>query len=250
MRRYPLYIFDLDGTLYRGSQAIPGAAETVARLKESGSLVRFLTNNSSQTPAAQAEKLRGMEIDALPSEILTSSVGAAHYLEENRLRRAFVVGEPGLIEVLGMQGIHAADAEEECDAVVVGICRTFTYELMNQAMQRLLQGAAFVATNTDATYPMEEGRIVPGAGSIVAAVKTCSGREPVVIGKPNPFLVQMTLDQAGVSARDALVVGDRYETDIVSGRAAGCDTLLVFTGVSHEAPAGQPAAASVRDLIP
>jgi 4-nitrophenyl phosphatase len=248
MRRYPLYIFDLDGTLYRGSRALPGAVETVAALRKEGSIVRFLTNNSSQTPEAQSEKLRAMGIEAKPSEILTSGVGAAHYLGEQRLTRAFVVGEPGLIEVLAAAGIHSTKQDEPCDAVLVGICRAFTYDLLNGAMQQLLKGAAFVATNTDATYPMEAGRLIPGAGSIVAAVKTCAGRDPVVIGKPNPFLVQLVLDETGIGAFDTLVVGDRYETDIVSGQAAGCDTLLVLTGVTHEAPAGQPYAADLREL--
>jgi 4-nitrophenyl phosphatase len=249
MRRYPLYIFDLDGTLYRGSEAIPGAAETVAQLKAGGALVRFLTNNSSQTPDAQSAKLVSMGIEAKPEEILTSAVGTAQYLAEHVLKRAYIVGEPGLVEILASRGIHAADAEEECDAVVVGICRSFTYDLMNQAMQRLLKGAAFVATNTDATYPMEGGRVVPGAGSIVAAVRTCSGREPVVIGKPNPFLVEMVLRETGVAAADALVIGDRYETDILSGQAAGCDTLLVLTGVTREAPPGQLSSQSLLELL-
>src|SRR5579862_454389 len=249
MRRYPLYIFDLDGTLYRGAQAIPGAAETLAELRKIGSLVRFLTNNSSQMQEFQAEKLTKMGIVADPSEILTSGVGAANYLVQHELSSAFVVGEPGLKEVLQSKGISVVGASERAQTVVVGICRTFTYELLNGALQQILAGATFVATNTDATYPMEEGRVVPGAGSIVASVQTCSGVEPIVIGKPNPLLIQMMLEDHGIEPRDALVVGDRYETDIFSGERAGCDTLLVLTGVTHQPPPGQPSARTLLELL-
>jgi 4-nitrophenyl phosphatase len=249
MRRYPLYIFDLDGTLYRGSEVIPGAAETLAKLRQSGSLVRFLTNNSSQTPQAQAAKLTAMGIQASPDEITTSGMGAANYLANGGLRKAFVVGEPGLIEVLAARGIHSIDMEEtECNAVVVGICRTFTYDLLNHAMQWILRGAPFIATNPDSSYPLEGGRLIPGAGSIVASVQTASGAEPVMIGKPNPYLVQMILESAGVAPSEALVVGDRYETDILSGQAAGCDTLMVLTGVTRNAPADQAFAPDVTCL--
>lgn len=248
MRRYPLYIFDLDGTLYRGDQALPAAAETLSLLRREGSAIRFLTNNSSQTPKAQADKLNRMGIEAKPEEVLTSGVGAGDYLVREGLSRAFVVGEPGLIEVLAGKGIHSAAEEEESDAVLVGICRSFTYDLLNGAMQRILAGSRFVATNTDASYPLEGGRLIPGAGAVVASVRTCTGIEPVVVGKPNPFLVQLVLEETGVSAADALVVGDRYETDIVAGLEAGCDTLLVLTGVTAEAPPGQPFAESLAKL--
>lgn len=248
MHRYPLYIFDLDGTLYRGSQAIPGAAETLAALRHAGSELRFLTNNSSQTPQAQAAKLKSMGIQAEPDEVLTSGLGTAIYLSDAGLHRAFVVGEPGLIEQLETKGVRSGSGEEECDAVVVGICRHFTYGLMNEAMQRILKGARFIATNTDATYPMEAG-VVPGAGSIVAAVQTCTGQAPIVIGKPNTLLIEMTLKLSGFQPEDALVVGDRYETDIVSGKDAGCDTLMVLTGVTARAPLGQASAESLLELL-
>src|SRR5688500_17398117 len=129
MRRYPLYIFDLDGTLYRGDHALPGAVETLSELRRSDSTIRFLTNNSSQTPAFQAEKLTRMGIEASPEEVLTSGTGAADYLAQENLTRAYVVGEPGLVEVLTSRGIHSVAIEEQCDAVLVGICRSFTYDL-------------------------------------------------------------------------------------------------------------------------
>ena len=249
MRQYPLYIFDLDGTVYRGSEALPTAAATLAELRRRGALVRFLTNNSSQTPAVQVDKLSGMGIEARPEEVLTSAVGTARYLRKHELLRVFVVGEPGLIDVLKSHGIRSIGGREECDAVVAGICRSFTYDLMNDALQQLLKGVPFVATNADATYPLEGGRLVPGAGAIVSAIQTCSGITPVVIGKPDPMLVRMVLDETGIAPSDALVVGDRYETDIVSGQAAGCDTLLVLTGVTRTPPRGQESATTLRALL-
>jgi 4-nitrophenyl phosphatase len=249
MRRYPLYIFDLDGTLYRGAEALPGASETLKALRRDGALVRFLTNNSSQTPEAQAAKLQAMGIPADAEHILTAGVGAANYLRDLGLLTVFVVGEPGLIEVLERAGIRMVHEKEASDAVVVGICRTFHYAMLHEAMYRIHYGARFIATNTDATYPIEGGRLIPGAGSIVAAVRTCAGIDPLVIGKPNTLLVEMILKETGCAPSDALVVGDRYETDIVSGLSAGCDTLLVLTGVTHEPPPNQAFAASLLELL-
>jgi 4-nitrophenyl phosphatase len=249
MRRYSLYIFDLDGTLYRGTEPVPGASETLAQLRRNGAAIRFLTNNSSQTPLAIANKLVRMGMDCDPAEVLTSAIGAAIYLSEQDLMRAFVVGEPGLVDVLAARGIYSSTLEEECDVVVVGICKTFTYALMDEAMQRIIRGAKFVATNADSSYPLEAGRLSPGAGAIVASIQTCTGQRPYVVGKPNPFLVQLALKSASVDPEDALVVGDRYETDILSGVAAGCDSLLVLTGVSVEAPDGVPTAKRMTELI-
>lgn len=247
MRAYGLTILDLDGTLYRGREAIPGAGETVAELKRRGSLVRFLTNNSSQTPQAQSEKLLRMGIDAQPHEIATSAVGTAHYLAESGIGSAFVVGEAGLVAALVDAGIETSGESNE--AVVVGICRDFTYDLMNQAMQRIRNGSRFIATNPDATYPLEGDRQIPGAGAVVAAIQTCSGQAPVVIGKPNPYLVRMLLAQTGVEPEDAIVVGDRFETDILAGRAAGCATLLVLSGVTRMAPEGETSAPTLQALL-
>lgn len=247
MRAYGLYILDLDGTLYRGRDPIPGAGDTVAELKRRGALVRFLTNNSSQTPEAQSAKLTQMGIDAWPHEIATSAIGAAQYLKDAKLGSAFVVGEPGLVAVLEDAGIETKGEVNE--AVVVGICRDFTYDLMNQAMQRIRHGARFIATNPDATYPLEGDRQIPGAGAVVAAIQTCTGETPVVIGKPNPYLVRMLMTQTGVGPEDTIVVGDRVETDMLAGRAAGCDTLIVLTGVTKEAPEGERSTPTLRALL-
>jgi len=246
LKRYPLYIFDLDGTLFRGNEPIDGAADAVARLRADGSQIRFLTNNSSQTRDTYVAKLRRLGFEAHPEEVYSSAIGTAAWLRENEIASAFVVGEPGLAATLEEAGI--AVTSESPASVVVGICKSFTYDLLNQAMQHIRTGARFVATNADPTYPMEGGQFIPGAGSIVASVRTCGETEPTIIGKPNPYLVELILRDARVAAPDALVVGDRMDTDIDAGRRAGCPTLLVLTGAATVAPEGQDWLASVAEL--
>ncbi len=258
MRRYPLYIFDLDGTLYRGESVLPYAVETVSTLKSQGSLIRYLTNNSGQTRQFFLERLLRMGYPAELNEILSTATGAAIHLESIGAERTFVVGEPGLVQTLRTEGLSVVNAQPdgtvqpdggESDSVVVGICRSFTYELMRGAMQRIRQGQPFVATNTDSSYPLEGGTLIPGAGSIVAGIRTCSETEPFVVGKPNPFLVELILVETGVPASEALVVGDRVDTDLLCGELAGCPTHLVLTGVTEVPPVGQAFSQDLRGLI-
>lgn len=245
-----IYLFDLDGTIYRGEEALPGAVETVAELKRRGALVRYLTNNSGQTRQFFAQKLTQMGFDCSVDEVVGSAYGTAKYCQEHHLQSAFVVGEIGLVETLREEGIAVHNAlpnglpipqnvDTQPDAVVVGICKQFDYAFLNAAMQRIRSGAKFIATNRDATYPLENDVQIPGAGSIVSAVATAAGQEPFVVGKPNPYLVQMVLGELGIEPEDAVVVGDRYETDILCGHAAGCPTYMVLTGVTKQAPEGQ-----------
>lgn len=240
---FQAYFFDLDGTLYRGAEPIPHAADCLRRLRGRGAQIRFLTNNSGATPESVAQKLTAMDIPASPEEVVTSGMAAASYCRDKGLRRLFVIGEPGLLNVLAEAGLTVVNARRDgcgvepeesapADAVVNGICRKFTYDLLNAALQHLLRGAAFVATNPDPTYPMEAGRLEPGAGSLVAALRTAAGREPYVAGKPQPDMVNLALESCGISAPEALVIGDRIDTDIAAGEAAGCETLLVLTGVT------------------
>ena len=246
---YRAFVFDLDGTLFRGEEPIPDAVETVKALHAQGRMIRYLTNNSSRTREFFVEKLRAMGYPVEIDEVYTSGYGTAKYLVAEGLTRAFIVGEPGLKATLEEAGVCVCGPEGPADAVVVGLCRTFTYDLMNQAMQLIRGGARFVATNPDTTYPVEGDKLIPGAGSIVAAVRTCSEQRPEVVGKPNPLLVQMVIDDAGLHPKDVLVVGDRDDTDLESGRRAGCDTFLVLTGVTKEAPENQWHAHSMLELL-
>lgn len=255
---YRAVLFDLDGTLYRGSEAIEGAVETVRNLLDRGVIVRYLTNNSSLTREQFAAKLREMGFPALAREVHSSASGTAVYLRHRNIEKAFVVGMPGLVATLRGVDIHVVNADSDGDvvpdgeraaAVVVGICRSFTYDLMNGAMQQCLRGATLVATNPDATFPLEGDRLVPGAGSLVAAVATCTGLTPFIVGKPSPFLITTILEEDGLSPSQALVVGDREDTDIAAGRAAGCPTYLVLTGVARSIPRGQNGGRDVTSLL-
>lgn len=254
-----LYVLDLDGTVYRGNEPMPGAAEAISELRLRGKQIRFVTNNSRATPSSTVAKLAAMGIGAFPEEVLSSGMAVAKCLAEKGWRRVFVVGEKGLFESLEAEGLETFNRGAEsvavpsfdgqADAVVVGICRTFTYGLMNAAMQQILGGATFLATNIDSTYPVENGRFCPGAGSIVAAVRACSGKEPLVIGKPETFMLDLILAESGCAREEILVVGDRVETDLEWGRRAGCPTHLVLTGVASEPPAGQRYSADLRGLL-
>jgi len=174
-------------------------------------------------------------------------MGAGKWRQTAGISRAFVVGEEGLVSALADYAIESVEVNPQ--AVVTGICRGFTYEWMNRPLQHLLSGAKFVETNQDATYPIEGGRVEPGAGAIVASIVACSGIEPVVIGKPEPLLIEMILEETDIAASETLVVGDRIETDIEAGRRAGCATFLVGTGVTQSPPDGQSFGKDLRDLL-
>jgi len=247
MKRFPLYILDLDGTLYRGGEPTPGAVDTVRTLRSEGSQIRFLTNNSTQTQDVFVRKLNDLGFEAQTHEVYSTATGTAMYLN-GQVRSALVVGEKGLESAVSQAGITVTEVNPE--AVVVGLCRHFDYDLMARAMVPLLDPAVrFVATNRDATYPMEGGKLIPGAGSIVAALATCCAREPELVGKPSSFLVERILADADIRADDALVVGDRMDTDVEAGVRAGCPVHLVLCGVTAEAPEGISSSPDLRGLL-
>jgi len=260
MTPYRLYLFDLDGTLFRGDEVLPHAVEVVAELRRRGAGIRYVTNNSSQTRQHFVAKLSKMGFEVSPAEVVSSATGTASYCRTAGVRSAYVVGEPGLVQTLREAGVSVLNALENgltvpqkavmgVDAVVAGICRHFDYALMNGAMQQIRGGARYIATNPDTTYPMEGGQLIPGAGSIVAAITACGGQEPFVVGKPNPFLAEEILKETGIPAAETLVVGDRDDTDLECGRRAGCPTYLVLTGVATELPQGQPGGEDLRGLL-
>lgn len=237
------YIFDLDGVLYRGDEAVEGAAEAVARLRalEPAPRLFFLTNNSSQPRSVFAEKLTRLGMPATPDEVVTSSSATAAYLTtlgdvENKT--ALVVGGPGISDELGrigMRTLAASDTEasqEKADYVVVGLDRSFNYEKMLRAQQAILHGATFIATNRDGQFPIEGGRVTPGAGAVVAAIEACTNVTPTVIGKPETLGLEMILHQIGADAHEAVMIGDRLDTDILCGNRLRVPTVLVLTGLT------------------
>jgi 4-nitrophenyl phosphatase len=225
---------DLDGVIYRGDVAIPGAAAKIEDLRARGVGVVFCTNNSRSTVAGYEAKLGGLGIEVDPSEVVTSAVVTGEFLRmRDRYRSAFVIGGPGLEEAVDKAGIARRDrrAGEEADLVVVGWDPEFTYADLRVATHALLSGAGFVASNADATFPAERGRLVPGAGPIVAALEFATGRRAEVMGKPNRPMMDLVAARLAPAQRIALV-GDRPDTDLAGARAMGWRSVLVLSGVT------------------
>jgi glycerol-1-phosphatase len=227
-------VLDLDGVLWRGDDPIPGAAEAVHALRGAGSRVAFLTNNSSLRIADYLEKFAGFGIDAAPADVLTSAQAAAELLEGSLAPGARVIAcaGPGVVEALGEWGFEVVD-DGPADAVVVGFHRTFDFERLDRASRAVREGARFIATNADPTYPAGAGQVLPGAGSIVAAVATASGRTPEVAGKPEAAAVAMVRRRLGDTG---VMVGDRPSTDGAMANALGWPFALVLSGIGGHDP--------------
>jgi len=228
--RYDCILFDLDGVLYRGEDAVPSAPPTLAELRRRGVRPVFLTNNSSRTPLQVAEKLRGIGIEAEPGEVVTSALATAELLAERGGGRAFVIGQDGVREALTDAGIAILDGEpEEADLVVVGYDGGATYGSLKRASLLVQRGARLVATNADGSYPAADG-LWPGAGALLAVITTTTGAEPEIVGKPFAPLFEAGRRRGGGGR--PLVVGDRLDTDIEGAARLGWDSMLVLTGVS------------------
>lgn len=225
-------IFDLDGTIYIGKTAVPGAIDKIKELRKRGVKTIFLTNAATMSRKGIAEKLNGMGFDVRESECYGGAYLLARYIsQEHTGKRVYVVGERGIFEELEKAGVRTAD---EADIVVAGLDRHFTYEKLAKAHRNLDEGAMFIASNLDPTFPTEEGSM-PGAGAIVAAIEKCSGKAPyVVVGKPNPFVLELIEKDHGVKKEEMLMVGDRIETDIHFAKNCGIKAALVLTGVTKK----------------
>ncbi|MBN2168403.1 MAG: HAD-IIA family hydrolase [Actinobacteria bacterium] len=233
---YKAFIIDLDGVLYLINDPIDGSVEAIKELQSTGKLFVFLTNNSSSTPAMYKEKLKSMGLEISEDQVVTSSQALAIYVQDNFEtygKTVLLLGGKGLHDELRAIGLKIVDETngETADFVVVGWDHEFSYRRLKTAVIAVRNGAQFLASNTDASYPTPDG-LWPGAGAMVAAVSTGSEAEPFVAGKPNKLIVELALDRMGVKAGEALLIGDRIETDILAGVNSNVDTLLVLTGVS------------------
>lgn len=228
---YGCILFDLDGVLYRGDEAVPQAPPTMVELRRRGVRPVFLTNNSSRTPRQVADKLRAVGIEADPAEVVTSALATAELLAKRGGGRAFVIGQDGVREALTDAGIHVLEGEpEEADLVVVGFDGGATYGSLKRASLLVQRGARLVATNADGSYPAADG-LWPGAGALLSVITTTTGAEPEIVGKPFPPLFEAGRRRGG--GGEPLVVGDRLDTDIEGAARLGWDTMLVLTGVSR-----------------
>ena len=227
--------FDLDGVLYRGLVAVTGAAETVSELVRSGCTVAYVTNNASRTPGEVASHLHELGIPATANEVITSSQVAVQILGKHAPvgSRVFVVGGVGVEHALLDAGFIASRDPRDCVAVVQGFGPLVSWDDLAQASYLIQGGAIWIATNLDSTIPTQVG-IAPGNGSFVTAVRNAVGREPDGVGgKPDRSMMEQTM--AAFPAEAPLLVGDRYDTDVAAGIAAGMSTMLVLSGVSTPA---------------
>src|SRR5918992_39751 len=229
------WLMDMDGVLVRGEEAIPGADQFLARLAERGTRFLVLTNNSIYTRRDLAARL-GLGGLAVPEEaIWTSALATAGFLQDQRPGgSAFVIGESGMTTALHQAGYTLT--ERSPDYVVLGETRTYSFERITRGIRLVLEGARFIATNPDTTGPSPEGPL-PATGSVAALISRATGVAPYFVGKPNPLMIRSALNALDAHSESTAMIGDRMDTDIVSGLEAGLETILVLTGVTTRAEA-------------
>ena len=230
---------DLDGVIYRGQRPLPGVPDALRRLQAADVEILYITNNSTRSPEDGAEKISrvtGVEVD--PGQVLTSSLSAAAMLRPGD-GPVLVVGEDGVFDAVTRAGLETTTDPLVARSVLVGLARDFTYDLLADASAAVRRGARFVATNTDSTFPTEDG-VVPGAGAMVAAIAAAAQTDPVVAGKPYRPMRDL-IRSRGVGA--AWIIGDRVDTDVaLASDEPDWRSILVLTGVTGSEGSGQAGA--------
>ena len=229
-------IIDMDGVLYTGDRPMPCLREFFAFLRERRIRFTLATNNSTRTPEEYAAKLAKMGVTVSPDEILVSGEATARFLarEYPRGTRVHVFGMPPLKSAMTDEGFILAD--ENVELVVASMDREITFEKLKRATLLIRGGARFISTNLDPTNPTEEG-LLPGTGAMIVALEAASGVKSFPIGKPEPTMYQLAMEQMGASPATTAAIGDRVDTDIVGGKRAGLTTICVLSGSSDRAEA-------------
>jgi NagD protein len=221
---------DMDGVLVHEEHAIPGADQFIARLRDRRTPFLVLTNNSIYTRRDLAARLRAGGLDVPEEAIWTSALATARFLEDQRPGgSAYVIGEAGLTTALHAAGYTLTDSDP--DYVVLGETRTYSFERITRAIRLIDRGARFIATNPDATGPTLDGPL-PATGSVAALISRATGVDPYFVGKPNPLMMRSALNAIDAHSETAAMIGDRMDTDIVSGLEAGMETILVLSGLT------------------
>jgi 4-nitrophenyl phosphatase len=251
-------ILDMDGVIWKADAPIGDLAATFQRIRERGLKYVFATNNSTKTPEQYVDRLNEFGVEAEPWQVVTSSQAAARAMAQTfpRGTKVMVIGEDGLRIPIEQQGFEIVSLENvsEAKAVVMGMDRSVSFDKLSEATLLIRKGIPFYATNMDKTFPIPRGQI-PGAGAWISVITTATNVQPIVAGKPFPFLMDLSLEKLGTKREETLVVGDRLETDIAAGQAVGCPTALVLSGVStrEQAACWNPTpdviAADLRELI-
>ncbi|WP_067546853.1 HAD-IIA family hydrolase [Nocardia crassostreae] len=231
------YLTDMDGVLVHENHMIPGADEFLAELRSNEIPFLVLTNNSIYTARDLQARLRHTGLDIPVESIWTSALATATFLRDQRPNgTAYVVGESGLTTALHEVGYVLTDSDP--DYVVLGETRTYSFEAITTAIRLIEAGARFIATNPDVTGPSREG-ILPATGSVAALITKATGKEPYYVGKPNPLMMRSALRRIGAHSQSSVMIGDRMDTDVISGLEAGMRTILVTTGISSQATVEQ-----------
>ena len=227
------FICDMDGVIYLGSPLLPGVREFVSWLNENDKQFLFLTNSSERSPKELQQKLQRMGLDIGEEHFYTSALATAAFLKKQAPGcTAFVIGAPGLLNALYDVGVTMNDVDP--DYVIVGETASYNYEVITKAVRLVLNGARLIATNSDLTGPTEFG-IAPACRSLVAPIELATGKKAYFMGKPNPLMMRTGLRMLGCHSGEAVMIGDRMDTDVISGMESGMATVLVLSGVSTRA---------------
>ncbi|MHA1910086.1 MAG: HAD-IIA family hydrolase [Candidatus Kariarchaeaceae archaeon] len=246
-----LFAFDGDGVIYRGTELLPGAEEALSFLNNNFKVI-IITNNSTTTTDTRRIKLEKLGIYLFNDQIISSASATATYLVKTRplAKKVWVIGEQGLRDELSKKGFIVLNEElgelepintihHSCDLVIVGMDRKLTYDRLAIGCRFIRQGAEYIATNIDKTFPIEKG-VLPGAGSMIAAVSACAGKQPaIVLGKPESLMYEQAIEETDVSAEKSAFFGDRLETDILGANRAKMVSVLVYGGITSKEDLGK-----------
>ena len=238
-------ILDMDGVIWRGDAPIGDLVATFKQIRARGLKFVFATNNGIKSPEEYKEKLAGLCVDVEAWQVVTSALGIAFMLAQKYPRgtKVFMIGGNGIRVALKEKGFEILSVENapEAQAVVMGVDRDINYQKVVEATLLVRAGVPFYTTNTDRTFPTSRGEI-PGSGAWLSVITTATGVEPIVAGKPFPYMMELALERLGTKKDETLVIGDRLETDVAAGQGVGCPTAAVLSGVStkEQAEAWKP----------
>ena len=227
------FIIDMDGVIYHGNKLLPGVNEFLAWLETTGKKYLFLTNASERTPKELHEKLKRLGITVGEDHFYTSALATAGFLASQKPNgSAYIIGDAGLIHALYSVGYTINNVNP--DYVVVGDTHGYNFEKIEMAVNLVLKGARLIGTNPDVSGPVENG-ITPSTKALIAPIEIASGKKAYFVGKPNPLMMRIALRKLGIKREDAIVIGDRMDTDIRCGLESEIDTLLVLSGITERA---------------
>ena len=224
------FICDMDGVIYHGNKILDGVKEFITWLNAEQKNYLFLTNSPERTPLELSRKLARLGLDVSPDHFYTSALATAKFLStQTQGASAYVIGEAGLMNALYDAGIYMNDVNP--DYVVVGETRTYSFEKIEKAVALVNNGARLIGCNPDVTGPTETG-IMPATGALISPIEIATGKKAYFVGKPNPFIIRHAMRKLNTHSVDTVIIGDRMDTDIVSGIESSIETVLVLSGVT------------------